>query len=210
MALPAHHVLRARELRRRFGSREVLNGLNLQLEAGERLALTGPNGSGKTTTLRCVAGTLAPSSGEVEIEGHPAGSLEARRCVGTSLSQERSFYLRLSGTDNLRFFAALRFSRSADARQQVRRLVEELEIEDIAAERLDRCSTGMVQQLALARALLGEPALLVLDEPTRSLDTVAVDRLWAAIERRSSLAVLIATHRSDDVERCHSQIDLGR
>ena len=145
--------------------------LDERFEPGERLALTGPNGSGKTTILRCVCGTLTPSSGSVWVGGHAAGSLEARQKIGASLSQERSFYLRLSGYQNLLFFARLVHPRERESKQAVRGIIEELELAEIAAERgRPRCSTGMAQQLSFARALLGDPALLVLDEPTRSLD----------------------------------------
>jgi ABC-type multidrug transport system ATPase subunit len=202
-------VLEVVGLDRRFGERKVLRNLHLRLPAGERLAITGPNGSGKTTLLRCVSGTLTPSAGRVEVCGHAAGSVAARRRVGVSLSQERSFYLRLSGRNNLLFFARLRYRREREARKATEQLIDELEIGTIAAERVDRCSTGMVQQLALARALLGSPALLVLDEPTRSLDPGAVERLWGAVERRPEVALLIATHRSDDVGRCTGRHDLG-
>jgi ABC-type multidrug transport system ATPase subunit len=202
-------VLEVAGLDRRFGEREVLRGLELRLWAGERLAVTGPNGSGKTTLLRCVSGTLTPSEGRVEVCGHAAGSLAARRRIGVSLSQERSFYLRLSGRNNLLFFARLRYRREREARLATEHLIDELELGTIAAERVDRCSTGMVQQLALARALLGSPALLVLDEPTRSLDPGAVERLWGAIDRRPEITLLIATHRSDDVDRCTERLDLG-
>lgn len=201
-------VLSVGALTRSFGEREVIRNLDVTLRRGERLAVTGPNGSGKTTLLRCVSGTLTPSSGRVEICGHTAGSTPARRAVGISLSQERSFYLRLSGRDNLLFFARLRRRGERRARRAVDSLVEELEIEAIAAERVDRCSTGMVQQLALARAFLGDPALLVLDEPTRSLDPDALARLWAALDRRTEAGLLIATHRGDDVEHCDGQIAL--
>jgi ABC-type multidrug transport system ATPase subunit len=194
---------------RRFGQREVLSGIDVAIAHGERLAVTGPNGSGKTTLLRCVSGTLTATAGHVHVCGEPAGSLRARRRLGISLSQERSFYLRLSGRENLRFFARLRYRSEPAARRSVEELVEELEISEIAAQRVDRCSTGMVQQLALARALLGAPSLLALDEPTRSLDEGAVERLWAAMDRRPETALLIATHSSDDVGRCHDRFDLG-
>ena len=75
--------------------------------------------------------------------------------------------------------------------------------------RLDSCSTGMLQQLAFARALLGEPELLLLDEPTRSLDVDAVDRLWAALAHRPAVAVLVATHRREDLDRCGRILDFG-
>jgi ABC-2 type transport system ATP-binding protein len=201
-------VLRIERLTRSFGAMHVVAGLDLSLSVGERAAVLGPNGSGKTTILRCVAGTLAPNSGRISIAGFAAGTIAARRRVGASLSQERSFYLRLSGHANLVFFARLRYHTKRDAESSVLALEEELEIAEIAAKRVDRCSTGMIQQLAFARALLGDPALLVLDEPTRSLDSQAAARLWSAIDRRPTLALLLATHREDDARRCGRRVDL--
>ncbi|MGH2837428.1 MAG: ABC transporter ATP-binding protein [Thermoleophilaceae bacterium] len=210
VATSAQPLLSIRGLSRRFGKQEVVNNLDLDVSAGERVALKGPNGSGKTTVIRCISGALVPTTGEIRVEGHPAGSGAANRLVGASLSQERSFYLRLSGRENLLFFAQLRHSTRARAVQQVEALVEELEIAHIAAKRLDRCSTGMLQQMALARALLGSPTVLVLDEPTRSLDEGAIARLWSALDRRPDAAVLIATHRPDDLDHCNRQIDFPR
>ncbi len=187
-------------LARRFGSRDVVRSLDLNLDPGERVAFWGPNGSGKSTVLRCVAGTLLPTEGEVRVCGHEAGSLEARALVGASLSQERSFDMRLTGHANLLFFARLRFGREDRAATEVAAIEEELEIEAMAAERVNRASSGMIQQIALARALLGNPALVLLDEPTRSLDADARKRLWDAIERRPQTGVLIATHLEEDVK----------
>ena len=201
-------AVRLERVTRRFGPLEVLSGLDLNLEPGERTALLGPNGSGKSTALRLVAGTLEPTEGRVTVGGHPAGSIAARRLVGVSLSQERSFYLRLTGRQNLEFFARMRGMGRRAGAAAVRELEEELEVAEIATKRVDRCSTGMVQQLALARALLGKPHVLLLDEPTRSLDSGARARLWAAIDRRPELAVLIATHRDEDVDHCQARIAL--
>jgi ABC-type multidrug transport system ATPase subunit len=195
-------------LARRFGSREVVRDLDVSLTPGERLALCGPNGSGKTTILRCVAGTVTPTTGQISVFGHTAGSRDARRLIGVSLSQERSFYLRLSGRETLLFAAGVRGISRPDAVRRVAELEEELELEAILAQRVDRCSTGMVQQLALARALIGYPAVLLLDEPTRSLDTKAYDRLWSAVEARRHLTLVLATHRHDDIRRCHRRLDL--
>ncbi len=202
-------ILSIKKLSRRFGAHQVLRSLDLEVETGARVALSGPNGSGKTTLLRCLAGTLIPTSGEILIAGHKAGTLEARRLIGVSLSQERSFYLRLSGRANLRFFARLRWDSERTATRQVRELEEELEITELASLRVDRCSTGMIQQLAFARALLGRPKLLLLDEPTRSLDDDAIKRFWAAIERRTGVALILATHREDDLMHCEERLDLG-
>jgi ABC-2 type transport system ATP-binding protein len=201
-------MLDASGLTRSFQRRDVLGPLDLQVQAGERLALTGANGAGKSTLLRCIAGTLAPSSGTVTVAGHPAGSRAAKRCIGVSFAQERSFYLRLTGAENLTTFGSMREGK-AQARASVEEILTELELHDVAARRIDRCSSGMVQQLSIARALLGTPPIVLLDEPTRSLDTAAVDRLWAALDRRRGATVIIATHRKEDVGRCERQLALG-
>jgi ABC-2 type transport system ATP-binding protein len=193
---------------RRFGDRKVVGRLELTVKQGERVALLGPNGSGKSTVLRCIAGTLTPSAGSILVDGHPAGSVAARRLIGVSLSQERSFYLRLSGRQNLTFFARIRGFSRRDAARVVAALEEELHLEPFLSDRTDRYSTGMILQLGFARALLGDPPLLLLDEPTRSLDSGAVDRLWRAVDRRRAAAVVIATHREGDVAHCDSTIDL--
>lgn len=193
-------------LSRRFGAKEVIRSFDLSAEPSQRIALWGPNGSGKNTVLRCVAGTLMPSAGSVLIGGHRAGELAARRLVGASLAQERSFYLRLSGRTNLLFFARIRYDNRREGMRAVDGLIEELEIADIAAQRVDRCSTGMVQQLGIARALIGEPAVLLLDEPTRSLDADARARLWGALERRPKTVAVIATHLDEDVKLCDERV----
>jgi ABC-type multidrug transport system ATPase subunit len=203
---PVASVVEITGLGRRFGDHEVVSSLDLSLAPGERVALWGPNGSGKSTVLRCIAGTLLPSRGRILVNGFSAGTLDAKRGVGASLAQERSFYLRLTGHVNLLFFARLHSASEREARRRANAIEAELELEDIAAERVDRCSTGMVQQLGFARALLGDPAVVLLDEPTRSLDEEARGRLWAALERRPAVATMIATHLKEDLDRCDRRV----
>jgi len=201
-------ILTIRELARDFGQQRAFGPLTLEATAGARIALVGPNGSGKSSLLRCVAGLLSPTHGSVTVGGHDAQSIQARALTGISLAQERSFYRRLTGLQNLLMFAGLR-SAPAAARAAVAAAIDELGLATIAAQRVDRCSTGMTQQLALARALICAPKLLLLDEPTRSLDTEAVDRMWAALDRRPDVAVLVATHRAEDRQRCERTVDLA-
>ena len=124
-------ALAVRGLTRDFGTFRAFGPIDLEVAPEERIALRGPNGSGKTTFLRCLTGTLTPTAGEALVGGDPAGTLPARRRVGASLSVERSFYLRLSGWANLLFFARLRQDSESAARGQVEALVAELELEDI-------------------------------------------------------------------------------
>ena len=202
----AGHVLTIEGLCRSFGARQVVRSLDLAVAVGERVALCGPNGSGKTTILRCVAGTLTPPPDESESRGtrlarfRPDGSPVSR-----SLRSDPSTCACPGGKTSLSspVFAGTEPGR----RGGVDSLGEELELEPILAERVDRCSTGMVQQLAFARALLGEPALLLLDEPTRSLDRDALERFWACLDRRPETGLVIATHNEDDVERCQQRIE---
>jgi ABC-2 type transport system ATP-binding protein len=202
-------VISVQQLTRRFGGRDVVHGLDLELAAGGRTALRGPNGSGKTTVLRCVLGTLTPTGGQIAVGGHRAGTIAARALVGASLSQERSFYLRLTGRQNLALFARLRGLARLDAKRETASLVDELELAAFADRRCDRCSSGMLQQLAFARALLGSPPVLLLDEPTRSLDEAARARLWRALDRRPQAAVLIATHLDEDLRHVSAVVELG-
>lgn len=202
-------VLDVQGVGHRFGRQEVLDDLTFSLRAGERVAFRGPNGAGKTTALRCIAGTIRSQRGTISIAGSRAGSPVALRFVGASLSEERSFYLRMTGRHNLEFFASLRFG-LRDARGAVKRIVEELEIDAIARTRVDRCSSGMIQQLALARALLGDPSLLLLDEPMRSLDDAARERAWAALDARPGAAVVLVTHSEEEAGRCQGVITFPR
>lgn len=196
-------------LTRGFPGHAVLQGLSLHVAAGERLALRGPNGSGKTTLLRTVLGTLEPEAGTVTVGGHRAGSIAARRLVGASLSQERSFYMRLTGRENLLLYARLRGLGKRAAAAHVRELAEELGLGTVASRRTDRCSTGQLQLLAFARALVLDPPALLLDEPTRSLDESARGRLWDALDRRPATAVLVATHLDEDLGRATAVREIG-
>lgn len=207
LAAATPSVLALAGVSRSFGSREVVRSLDLELRAGERVALWGPNGSGKSTVLRCIAGTLLPSAGSVHVCGHEAGTFEARRVLGASLSQERSFDMRLTGHANLVFFARMRFEDQREAARHVAEIEEELDIAAIATERVGRASSGMVQQVALARALLGDPALVLLDEPTRSLDADARGRLWDALLRRTRTSLVVATHLEEDLRHCDGRVD---
>src|SRR5690349_7930302 len=118
-AQPAE-LLVVERLSREFRGRQVIGNFDLSLARGERVALCGPNGSGKTTILRCVLGTLRPTSGRISVDGHDAGSLKARKLIGAVLPQDRAFYLRLTGQVNLMFVAKVRGLGKREAARRVR------------------------------------------------------------------------------------------
>jgi ABC-type multidrug transport system ATPase subunit len=201
-------AIEVRRLTRRFGARTVLDGIDLTIGAGERAGIWGSNGSGKTTLLRCLAGTLTPSDGRALILGHVPGSPGACRALGVCLGQERAFYGRLSGRENLLFAARLRM-RAGTAAREVAAICAELRLGSFADRPVERCSSGMRARLAVGRALLGDPEVILLDEPTRSLDDAASQLVWAALARRTGRTVVVASPRRGDLAWCSRVIDLA-
>lgn len=193
---------------RSFGSLRVLGDLGLEVRAGERVGLVGPNGAGKTTLLRILAGTVQADAGRALVCGHAAGTVAARASTGVCFAFERSFFEGLTAAQNLSIFARLRVGRR-QAQDAVDAVVAELQLGWLADREVAGFSAGMRGQLALARALIGDPAVLLLDEPTRSLDAKAGERLWRAFERRPHAAVVLASHRPEDLDRCSRSLELG-
>lgn len=186
----------------------IFSGLTLAVRAGERVHLDGPNGSGKTTVLRCVAGTMSLDCGSIRIVGERAGTLRARAMTGLCVNPEQGLHLQLSGHDNLLFAARLRVpKRSVPA--AVAELELELSITPFAGRPARLYSAGMRARVTVARAMLGRPALLLMDEPTRSLDAEGRELFWAALDRRPNAACLLASHLPDDKARCDRSVDLS-
>jgi ABC-2 type transport system ATP-binding protein len=182
-----------------FGDHVVLDGIDLDVARGEIVALTGRNGAGKSTLLRIVATTLLPSGGSGSILGHDL-LLEAesiRAACGSTLGDERGWYWRLTGRENLEFFAALVGLGPKSARERACRVLALAGLEDAADKPFGEYSTGMRLRMSVGRALLSRPGLLLLDEPTRSLDLQASRRLHeliATLVREEGVSILMATH----------------
>jgi ABC-2 type transport system ATP-binding protein len=191
----------AQGLSKHFGATVAMNGLDLRIRAGEIYGLLGPNGSGKTTFIRCVAGLLRPEAGTLTVlGGTPRAAVSAGR-VGY-MTQAPALYGELSVHENLRFFAALQAVPHPDER-----IEEELRMVDLLDRRhsvVNTLSGGMRTRVSLAAALLHRPSLLLLDEPTVGVDPLLRQEFWAHFRRLASSGVtmLVSSHVMDEASRC--------
>ncbi|GAA1634909.1 ABC transporter ATP-binding protein [Kribbella alba] len=181
------------------GEREVLHGVSFDLAVGSLTGLLGPSGCGKTTLIRAVVGLQAKVTGDVQVLGLPAGAPKLRGRIGY-VTQEPSVYGDLTVLENLRFFAAVLGVPSDD----IDRVIDAVDLRSHAAERVDRLSGGQRSRVSLAAALLGNPELLVLDEPTVGLDPVLRRDLWELFHRLADggATLLVSSHVMDEASRC--------
>ena len=173
--------------------------MSFDVEPGEVVALLGPNGAGKSTLLRILGTTVLADGGTVTVAGHDVvrDAAAARRSLGVMIGDERSHYWRLSGRRNLHFFAALAGMTRSEAEVRSQQLLEEVGLADAADRRVGEYSSGMRARLALARARLADPPLLLFDEPTRTLDPLAASSFReniAQVAGEGRAGVLFATH----------------
>jgi heme exporter protein A len=184
-------VIRARGLEKRYGDKRVLEGLDFEVARGGFVLVTGPNGSGKTTLLRLVAGLAAPTGGELQVDAE-------RGRVGL-LAHEPLVYRELTAVENLHLFG--RLYRVPERRERIGMLLERYGLWEARNERVGAYSRGMLQRLALCRALLHEPELLLLDEPFNALDAEGAALLERELsELRPSRTFLVATHEPRRLE----------
>jgi ABC-2 type transport system ATP-binding protein len=196
---PSADGIFVRGLEKSFGEVRALDHLDLEVARGQVVALLGRNGAGKTTLMRVLGTTLRPDAGQVRVAGHDPqhDGVTVRRAVGLLLGDERSLYWRLSGRHNLEFFAELHGVRGARRDERVAALLDEVGLNGAGERAVSGYSSGMRMRLALARALVAEPEVLLLDEPTRSLDPVATAEFRAMLRdivARRGASVLVATH----------------
>ena len=202
---------------RRAGQIKALDGVDLAVQRGEIFGLLGPNGAGKTTLLKILSGLVLPDGGQARVDGADIARQEmaVRRAIGYVTSDERSFYWRLSGRQNLIFFARLFHVPAADIPRRVAELLQRVELTDKASEPFSAFSSGMKQRLAIARALLHAPPILFLDEPTRSLDPVTARHIRDFIRDKLSgdegKTILLTTHNLHEAASlCHRMAILNR
>jgi ABC-2 type transport system ATP-binding protein len=185
---------------------EALRDVSFDVHTGEIFGLIGRNGAGKTTLTKIVATLVQPTTGSVSVRGNDSvlHDVPVRREIGLATAEERSFYWRLTSEQNLMFFARLNGLSERDAKQRIRELFAKLELEEVARRRFGEMSTGNKQRLAVARAMLSNPPVLLLDEPTRSLDPLAAARMRELIrslaQQDPPVTILLTSHNLSEVE----------
>ena len=187
----AARALRAEGVSKSYGERRALQDVSFEAARGERIAIIGPNGAGKTTLLQILAGSLKPSGGTVALEGGTVGWVP----------QQPALYSKLTVAENLRLFA--RLERCPDVGATVERMLDQTGLRERAADEVGRLSGGNRQRVNIAIGLLGEPAVLLLDEPSSSLDPRQRERLWTFVGGLAAegTAVVYATHNVGEAER---------
>jgi ABC-2 type transport system ATP-binding protein len=201
-------VISARGLTRRFGSRTVVDGVSFEVARSEIVALLGPNGAGKTTTIRMLAGLIAPTSGSVAIDGVQMTSATGpllRSRLGF-LTESPGVWDRLTVEENLHIYAGI--YGLANGARAIARALEQFELTNHASVRAAELSKGMRQKVALARALLHEPRILLLDEPTSGLDPEITRSVRALLDDRrdAGCSILLSTHNLDEAERLADRV----
>lgn len=184
-------LLTASQLSKTFGNFTAVNKVDIHINAGEMIALAGHNGAGKSTLMKMLLGLLTPTSGSISINGHGATSLAARQLIGY-LPETVALYPNMTGFETLDFFADLKHV----SRERNRELLTRVGIIEAAKKRVGTYSKGMRQRLALAQALLGQPKILLLDEPTTGLDPASRADFYRILDelRVQGTAILLSSH----------------
>ena len=209
-------ALKARALRKSYGALEVVSGLDLEVAPGECFGLLGPNGAGKTTTLRLCLGLTHPDAGEIELLGEPvpARAREARQRIGV-VPQFDNLDPDFTVAENLLVYGRYFAMPAADVRAKVPGLLEFAGLAGREGARINTLSGGMKRRLTLARALINDPQLIFMDEPTTGLDPQARHLIWERLRRltQEGKTLVLTTHFMEEAERlCHrlAIIDRGR
>jgi ABC-2 type transport system ATP-binding protein len=208
-------AIRARNLTKRFGGLVAVDHVDLDVPAKHVYGFLGPNGSGKSTTIRMLCGLLTPTDGEIEVLGLkiPQQSEELRTRIGY-MTQKFSLFEDLTVRENLEFLAAIHDLPRARTRQRVDALIEEYNFADREKQLAGTMSGGQKQRLALAGAVIHEPELLFLDEPTSAVDPESRRDFWEKLFELTDkgTTILVSSHLMDEAERCHrlAVLDRGR
>ncbi len=187
---------------------EALKNVSIEIGKGEIFGLIGRNGAGKTTLTKIIATLVQPTSGKVLVKGFDSveDEVQVRSLIGLATAEERSFYWRLTSMQNMLFFARLYGMKDRDAHKRISELFERLDVAKYEKRRFSELSTGNKQRLAVARAMLTKPPILLLDEPTRSLDPLAAASMRDLIGSLEGVSILLTSHNLSEIEELCDRI----
>jgi len=211
--VPAGDAVTVRGLRKVFGARVAVESLDLSIGTGEVFGLLGPNGSGKTTTIRMLCGLMTPTAGSATVVGYDvvAEPEKVRRRIGY-MSQRFGLYDDLTVAENMRFYASVYGLRGDARKRRIEEQLTELGLEERAGQLAGTMSGGWKQRLALACATAHHPSMLFLDEPTAGVDPASRRLLWQWVYglAKQGTTILVTTHYMDEAERCERLAFLSR
>ncbi|MEN6595571.1 MAG: ABC transporter ATP-binding protein [Clostridiaceae bacterium] len=202
------YAIQARGLTKVYGAKKAVDDLHLDVKEGELFALLGVNGAGKTTTIKMLAGLALPTSGDALLLGESIvkNPQAAKQQNGIS-PQETAVARNLTVLENLELMAKIYGANRADARQKALALLERLSLSDVAKSKAKTLSGGMQRRLSIAMALISEPKVLFLDEPTLGLDVLARRELWKLVlSLKSKATILLTTHYLEEVEALSDRV----
>ncbi|WP_347549657.1 ABC transporter ATP-binding protein [Pseudalkalibacillus hwajinpoensis] len=191
------------EVTQRIGKVTILNHIQLSLKKGEIFGLLGPSGSGKTTFIKLLCGIDEASEGTVRVFDELMPALHLMKRIGY-MAQSDALYTELTAKENLEFFASLSGVKRLQLKERIRSVMQLVDLEQDIHKKVEQYSGGMKRRLSLAIALLHQPDILLLDEPTVGIDPALRQRIWSTFEdlRRKGVLILVTTHVMDEAERC--------
>lgn len=194
------NAIQTKELTKRYGEKTAVDALDLTVKQGELFALLGVNGAGKTTTVKMLSGLLAPTSGDAEILGYSLVSQTQEVKSRINLSpQETAVASKLTARENLELIAGIYGSTRKEAKEKAAAMLEEFHMQEVAGQRAGTLSGGWQRRLSIAMALISQPQILFLDEPTLGLDVLARRELWNIIEKlKGRVTVILTTHYMEE------------
>ena len=196
-------MIEARGVSKQFGSELVLKGIDLCVDPGEILGVLGPSGSGKTTLVKCLIGAVGLDKGQVDIKGTRIPNLHLMDSIGY-MAQQDALYDDLSGLQNIAFFGRLKGLSKSDALSQANALLDLVDLGKDKNKKAAHYSGGMKRRLSLSAALIGNPDVMVLDEPTVGIDPVLRELFWDEFRRLKALGkvIIVTTHVMDEADKC--------
>ena len=201
-------AIRTKELVKKYKDLTAVKGLDLTVHKGELYALLGVNGAGKSTTIKMLSCLTRPTSGDAEVMGHSivSDSVRVREIINVS-PQETAVAAKLSVRENLEFIARIYGSDKAEAKRKTDKMIEDFSLQDVENKRAATLSGGWQRRLSIAMALITEPEVLFLDEPTLGLDVVARRELWHFIESlKGRMTIILTTHYLEEAESLSDRI----